>query len=117
MSFEFALEPLLPAFRLYIYPERQLNALTYKKYLDQINEGLASGVAEIVLDFTNVQGMDTYGLGMLVKGWKLSKAAGVGFKVCNVSHEAIAMILRVTNVEQLVPIEYSSSLRDSRMSL
>lgn len=91
---------------LYIYAEEKLHALNYKKYVTHIREALAAGVAEIVLDFSCVKFIDTYGLSLLIKGYKLCHSAGVRFKVANVCNEAVTMIFRVTNIERLVPVEY-----------
>jgi len=40
--------------------------------------------------------MDTYGLSVLIKGFKLAEKAGVSLQVRVVRHEAIKSIFRVT---------------------
>ncbi len=94
---------------LVVAPHQRLNALNYQEYLTMLKQGLESGAKAIIFDFTDVEFMDTYGVSILIKGFKLAEKAGVSLQVRGVRHEAIKLIFRATNIERFLPVEYVNS--------
>jgi len=102
---------------LVIAPCYRFNALNYQEYLNILSQGLDGGVKPIIFDFTNVEFMDTYGLSVLIKGFKLAENAGVSLQVRGVRHEAIKSIFRVTNIERFLPVEYVNSYSNKSLKI
>jgi anti-anti-sigma factor len=88
---------------------RRIDAINYKQYLEDIQQVIADGEREIVVDLQNVSFLDSSGLAVLIKGWQMAKESGAGFRVVGVNHEAVSMVFDITRVAQLFPVEFLDS--------
>ncbi len=86
--------------------ERRLDANNYQTYMKQIEQSIKEGCSRIFVDLHNVNFIDTHGLGVLVRGWRLAQQKEIHFRVRGVRHELVKMIFRLTDIERLFPVEY-----------
>jgi anti-anti-sigma factor len=70
-------------------------------FLQQIVQPLIPGTKRILLDLTNVEHMDSSGMGMLVKLWISTKRADGEFKVTHLN-ERIKDLLRISNLSKIL---------------
>jgi len=79
-----------------------------QKYLKEIERCLNAGCRQLVIDLSQVSFVDTHGLGVLVKGWRLTQQKQIPFRVRGVIQEAVKIVFQVTNIERLFPVEYTT---------
>ena len=70
-------------------------------YLHEIVQPLIPRTKRILLDLTNVEHMDSSGMGMLVKLWISTKRADCELKVINLN-ERIKDLLRISNLSKIL---------------
>ena len=59
---------------------------------------------KVLLDFENVNFMDSAGIGLIIGRYKTSKMVGSTFKICNVSPQ-IKKVLEMAGILKIIPIE------------
>ena len=70
-------------------------------YLQEIVQPLIPRTKRVLLDLTNVEHMDSSGMGMLVKLWISTKRADCELKVINLN-ERIKDLLRISNLSKIL---------------
>jgi|ERR1700739_859406 anti-anti-sigma factor len=70
-------------------------------YLQEIVQPLIPRTKRILLDLTNVEHMDSSGMGMLVKLWISTKRADCELKVIHLN-ERIKDLLRISNLSKIL---------------
>lgn len=87
-------------------PERRLDSTNYQTYIKQIEQCIKAGCTQVFVDLDLVEFLDSHGLSVLVKGWRLAQQKQVHFRVRGVRHEPVKMVFQITNIERLFPVEY-----------
>lgn len=92
---------------VHLTPEQTIIVCTGKivsdtaAFLQETVQPLISQTKRIELDLTNVEHMDSTGMGMLVKLWISTKRADCDFKVINLN-ERIKDLLRISNLSKIL---------------
>lgn len=89
-------------------PERRLDSTNYQIYMKHIEQSIKAGCTRVFVDLSLVHFLDSHGLSVLVKGWRLAQQKQVHFRVRGVRHEPVKMVFQITNIERLFPVEYES---------
>ncbi|MFN3926279.1 MAG: STAS domain-containing protein [Pseudanabaenaceae cyanobacterium] len=87
-------------------PKQRIDIFNYNIYLQELTKLLEADPIELIVDLSEVTFLDTYGLGVLVKGWKLAQDQNTSFRVTGVKHPAVELVFEVTKLQQLFPIQY-----------
>jgi anti-sigma B factor antagonist len=86
-----------------VQPSGILDGTQMVQFNREIDDIVATGVADILVNFKNVTFMDSSGLGALLVAFKTAKAAGGKLYLCSVRPE-IRILLDIANVEQFFEI-------------
>ena len=70
-------------------------------YKRQVNDLVAGGDSRIVIDMTDLQFVDSSGLGALVGGLKSARVAGGDLRIAAVP-EAVRTVLHLTNLDRVL---------------
>ncbi len=86
-----------------------MDGTNYLPYLKKIERAIKEGTQQVIVDLSQVTFLDTYGLSVLVKGWRLAQQKEIPFRVRGVNHEPVKMVFKITDIERLFPVEYDLS--------
>jgi anti-sigma B factor antagonist len=87
----------------------RLNMVTANSLRDLVDTTVAGGHPRLVVDLARVDFMDSSGLGALVSGLKTARQAGGDLRIAAPS-EQVQLVLRLTNVERVLPAYDSAEL-------
>lgn len=88
-----------------ITPEKRIDNTNHSSVLEEIKAAIAEGPEELVIDLHQVTFLNSSGLGVLIKAWKLAQGEGISFRVRGCNHETVKVVLQATKLELLFPIE------------
>lgn len=79
----------------------RLNMVTAPKLRDAVVKAVADGHARLVVDLSDVEFIDSSGLGALVSGLKTTRQAGGDLRIA-AANEQVKLVLQLTNVERVL---------------
>jgi len=78
----------------------RLNMVAAGRLRDLISVSVAEGHPRVVVDLTNVDFMDSSGLGALISGLKTTRQAGGDLRIAAPT-EQVQLVLQLTNMERV----------------
>jgi len=88
-----------------VYPEGRIDISTAGDFKNRINDLMEEGAANICLDFSQVSGIDSSGLGKLLLFQKQLKEKGGKLRIRNISSEYVKKIFSLVHLYKVVEIE------------
>jgi anti-sigma B factor antagonist len=79
----------------------RLNMASAGRLREAVNTAVAGGHNRIAVDLTNVEFMDSSGLGALVNGLKTAREAGGDLRIA-APNEQVRLVLQLTNMERFL---------------
>ncbi|MGK2853592.1 MAG: STAS domain-containing protein [Microbacteriaceae bacterium] len=79
----------------------RLNMVSAPKLRDAVVKAVADGHARLVIDLSDVEFIDSSGLGALVSGLKTTRQAGGDLRIA-APNEQVRLVLQLTNVERVL---------------
>ncbi|MFN3927160.1 MAG: STAS domain-containing protein [Pseudanabaenaceae cyanobacterium] len=90
-----------------IVPKGRIDIHNHGQYLTEIKTAITTAVKEVIIDLGHVTFLDSACLGLLVRGYKLCKDHGIGFRITGVVNEGVALLFELTKLSMLLPVEKS----------
>jgi anti-sigma B factor antagonist len=87
----------------FVEPSGILDSTKTNQFRQEINELIEKKVDIVVIDFKNVDFMDSSGLGALVLSLKTVRTAGAKLFLCSIN-EQIKMLFELTNMDRVFEI-------------
>jgi len=87
-------------------PLGRMDSTNYQPYLKNIERAINEGCQQVIVDLSQVTFLDTYGLSVLVKGWRLAQKKEIPFRARGVKQEPVKIVFKITDIERLFPVEY-----------
>lgn len=84
-----------------IRPEGRLNMAVAPDLREQLRGLVQSGYARVVVDLSDVESVDSSGLGALISGLKAARAAGGDLRIAAPSPQVVA-VLELTNLNRVL---------------
>lgn len=79
----------------------KLNMVSARSFREAVTETVAAGTARLAIDLTNVDFIDSSGLGALISGLKTTRQAGGDLRIA-APNEQVRLVLQLTNMERLL---------------
>ncbi len=88
-----------------VYPEGRIDISTAGDFKNQVNSLMEEGINNICLDFSQVTGIDSSGLGKLLLFQKQLSEKGGKLRIRNISSEYVKKIFSLVHLYKVVEIE------------
>ena len=95
------IETTIRGTRAVLRPHGRLNMVTAPSVKARIDQAVAEGHAEIVIDLSETSFMDSSGLGALIGGLKAARQAGGDLHIA-AAPEQVMTVLRLTNLDRVL---------------
>ncbi len=79
----------------------RLNMVAAPELRDVVANAVASGAARLVVDLSDVEFMDSSGLGALIGALKITRQAGGDLRI-SAPGEQVSMVLQLSNVDRIL---------------
>lgn len=97
---QFTLEPSSSG-AMIVRPHGRLNMVTAASLKEVVANAVAEGSIHLVVDLSDVEFMDSSGLGALVSGLKSARHAGGDLRIASAT-EQVRMVLKLTNLDRVL---------------
>lgn len=89
-----------------IIPEGKIDVTNSHHFKARLAELFDEGVNEITVDFTNVDALDSSGIGKLLVFYKKLKDRGGSLSIINVKHKNIQHLLDMIRLDKVINIDW-----------
>jgi anti-sigma B factor antagonist len=89
-----------------VRPHGRLNMVTAASLKEVVTNAIAEGSSQLVVDLTDVEFMDSSGLGALVSGLKSARHAGGDLRIASATDQ-VRMVLKLTNLDRVLTMHDS----------
>ncbi|MCK8816818.1 STAS domain-containing protein [Natroniella sulfidigena] len=88
-----------------VVPKGKIDVCNSQEFKEELLAVSDQGYSEIVIDFKNVERIDSSGLGKLLAIYKKLRGSNGELRIINVKNDYIKKMFKMINLDQLIKIE------------